>query len=79
VLGKGKGSDLNFGIYGNLEIYSSPAVYKNYEFQGPDKINYRAPSNETGFYTIVSMGGNKIVLRDTDPTGKVLTQYFTAE
>lgn len=79
VLGKGKGFDLNFGIYGNLEIYSSPVVYKNYEFQTPDKIFYQSSSNESSFYTIVSMEGNKIVLRETDASGRVRTQYFTAE
>ena len=79
VLGKGKGFDRNFGIYGNLEIYSTPPVYRSYDFEGPDKIHYRGPSSETSFYTIVSMGGNKLVLRNTDATGKVLTEYFTAE
>ena len=40
VLGKGKGWDRSFGLYGNLEIYSSPIVIKNYSYGSPDKIYY---------------------------------------
>ncbi|MCW3107850.1 MAG: hypothetical protein JWQ09_2356 [Segetibacter sp.] len=80
VLGKGKGWDLNFGLYGNLEVYSSPTVYKSYTFESPDKIYYWTTTYDSNkYYTVQSTSGSKIVLRDTDQTGKVFTEYFTAE
>lgn len=81
VLGKGKGNDLSFGLYGNLDIYSSPAGYKSYQFQTPDKVYYWATTYQTTqFYTIQSISGKKIVLIDSDPSsGKVFIEYFTAE
>ena len=82
VVGKGKGRDMTFGLYANLEIHSSPMVYKMYQYEAPDKILYTATSaNETNpYYTIQSINGNKIVLIQTEQsTGKILTKYFTAE
>ena len=83
VLGKGKGWDRTFGFYGNLEIYSSPVVYKNYTYERPDKIYYWSPSTSYQpdiFYTIASATSSKLVLIETEQgTGKVFTLYFTAE
>jgi hypothetical protein len=80
VVGKGKGRDLNFGLYGNLEVYTTPLTVKSYQFQSPDKIYYWTTTyNSNQFYTIQSMSGNKIVLVETDPSGKVFTEFFTAE
>src|SRR3954468_7015840 len=55
VIGKGKGRDLNFGLYGNLEIYTTPLTVKSYQFQTPDKIYYWTTTyNSNQFYTIQS-------------------------
>jgi hypothetical protein len=81
VLGKGKGWDLYFGAYGNLEVYTSPVVYKSFLFGSPNKIYFWTDNYSTDhFYTIDSMNGNKIVLTNADQaSGKVYTQYLTAE
>ena len=83
VLGKGKGWDRSFGPYGNLEIYSSPTVYKNYSYSSPDKIYYwntSASYQSDIFYTILTASSSKLVLAETEQgTGKVFTEYFTAE
>jgi hypothetical protein len=81
VLGKGKGADISFGLYGNLEIYSTPPVTKKYQYESPDKIYYWTTAYDSKqYYTIQSMTGNQIVLVDTDPaSGRVMTEYFTAE
>jgi hypothetical protein len=83
VLGKGKGWDVSFGVYSNLEIYSSPVVYKNYAYESPDKVYYWSQGTTyqpDRYYTIISAANNKLVLKDTEPgTGSVLTEYFTAE
>lgn len=81
VVGKGKGMDITFGPYGNLDIYTNPVTTKKYEFQSPDKIYYWATAYDSNqYYTIQSMSGNKIVLIDTDKAaGKVVTLTFTAE
>ena len=83
VLGKGKGWDLIFGLYGDLQVNSNPVVYRNFSYESPDKIYYW-PVNSSylpnQFYNIISIAGNKLVLKDTDPpSGKVYTEYFTAE
>jgi hypothetical protein len=80
VIGKGKGRDLTFGLYGNLDIHTTPLTTKTYQFETPDKIYYWTTTfNSSQYYTIQSMNGNKIVLVDKDPAGAVLTEYFTAE
>jgi len=83
VLGKGKGWDRSFGFYGNLEIYSTPAVSKTYSYESPDKIYYWNTGdtyNATIFYTILSASSAKLVLVEKEQsTGKVFTEYFTAE
>jgi len=80
VIGKGKGWDLSFGLYGNLDIYTTPLTTKSYQFETPDKIYYWTTTyNSSQYYTIQSMSGNKIVLVDKDPSGAVLTEYFAAE
>lgn len=82
VLGKGKGWDLNFGLYDNLEVYTLPATtYKSYVFTSPDKIYYWTTSYQSSqYYTVQSMAGSKMVLTDTDQaTGKLFTEYFTAQ
>lgn len=81
VLGKGKGADLSFGLYGNLDIYTSPITNKSYMFESPNKIYYWTTAYQSNqFYTIQSMSANKIVLVSTEQgSGKVLTEYFTAE
>jgi len=83
ILGKGKGWDRNFGLYGNLEIYSSPVVYKSYQYQKPDKIYYwntNGPSDTNQFFTVQSASNSKLVLIETEQgTGKVFTEFFTAE
>jgi hypothetical protein len=81
ILGKGKGLDMTFGLYGNLDIYSSPVTLRMYQYQSPDKIYYWTTAYDSKqYYTIQSISGNNIVLVDTDPvSGKVTTQFFTAE
>jgi hypothetical protein len=83
VLGKGKGWDRTFGLYGNLEIYSSPVLYKNYQYQSPDKIYYsntNAPSQMDQYFTIQSITNTKLILIETEQgTGKVFREYFTAQ
>ncbi|MCW3081998.1 hypothetical protein [Segetibacter sp.] len=83
VLGKGKGWDRTFGIYANLEIHSSPVVYKSYSYEGPNKIYYwntSGPYSTEQYYTIVSASNTNLVLLETEKgTGKVFTEYFTAE
>lgn len=81
VIGKGKGWDLNFGLYGNLEVYSLPTtIYKSYMFESPDKIYYWTDNYDSNkYYTVESTGSGKLVLRDTDVSGKIYTEYFTAE
>src|SRR4051812_25553336 len=81
VVGKGKGRDLTFGLYGNLDIHTTPVTTKSYQFQSPDKIYYwTTSSNSNEFYTVQSITSNKLVLLETDPaTGAVVVQSFTAE
>ena len=83
VLGKGKGWDRSFGLYGNLDIYSSPTVYKNYSYGSPDKIYYWNTGSSyqaDQFYTILSVNSSKLVVVENDKAaGKVYTEYFTAE
>ena len=81
VIGKGKGADITFGLYGNLEIFTTPTTNYNYQFESPDKVYYWQTNYDSNqFYTIQSMGGNKIVLLMNDTaTGNVLVEYFTAE
>lgn len=83
VLGKGKGWDRTFGIYGNLEIYSSPVVNKYYQYQSPNKIYYSnidGSSTSDQYFTIQSATNTKLILVETEPsTGKVFTEFFTAE
>lgn len=83
VLGKGKGWDRTFGIYANLEIYSSPVVYKNFSYEAPNKIYYwntTSPYSTEQFYTVISASKTNLVLAETEKgTAKVFTTYFTAE
>ncbi len=83
ILGKGKGWDRTFGLYGNLEIYSSAVVYRSYQYENPNKIYYwniNAPYDTNQFYTVQSASNNSLVLLETDQgTGKVFTEFFTAE
>ena len=80
VIGKGKGLDITFGYYGNLDIYTSPITSKRYQFESPDKIYYWTTDYDSNlYYTVQSMSGNKIVLVETDQAaGKVMAEYFTA-
>ncbi|GEO09852.1 hypothetical protein [Segetibacter aerophilus] len=83
VLGKGKGWDRMFGIYADLEIYSNPTVYKSFSYESPNKIyiwDRNGTYSKEQFYTINSAVDNKLVLVETEKgTGKVYTEYFTAE
>ena len=83
VLGKGKGWDRTFGLYGNLEIYSSAVVYKSYQYEKPNKIYYwntNGPYDTNQFFTVQSASNTKLVLLETEQgTGKAFTEFFTAE
>lgn len=81
VIGKGKGLDITFGVYGNLDVYTSPITSKKYQYESPAKIYYWTTTYDANqFYTIQSITGNSIVLVETDAAaGKVMTESFTAE
>lgn len=83
VLGKGKGWDRSFGLYGNLDIFSNPPAYKNYAYASPDKIYYwnaNTTYQPDIFYTIVSATSNRLVIIEKEQgTGKIFTAYFTAD
>ncbi len=64
ILGKGKGWDIIFGLYGNLQVNSTPVAYKNYSYESPDKIYYWPVSSSyltNQYYTIISITSNKLV------------------
>ncbi|HEX8462230.1 MAG TPA: hypothetical protein VF623_12405 [Segetibacter sp.] len=79
VLGKGKGQDFLFGLYGNYTLYSNPEVNYNFQFEVPNKMYYwKDTYNANQYYIVNSMAGNKMVLQSNE-ANKTIIRYYTSE
>ncbi len=81
VIGKGKGMDIIFGLYGNFDIMTNPVTHMSYLYEKPDKIYYWSTQYDpNNYYTINSISSTNVVLQEPkSASGVVRTGYYSVE